>query len=457
MALLDRYFPHDPGCARYLPAVSANYAEIAVDPTYSVSGFAGLDLNYLNPHSRFHYPMTLISAGQSAKTAVRASQSNMISQRNPHTFVIADSGGYQIQEGTMRYEGESTIDNVMQWASPRSDWMMALDFPTGGIEKGRIEPYRVELERQGISIRGMCSMNGLESDYNAARLLTERCTSYMVQNRDTNGAKILVVLQGRSENESADWYQSMRPYIDEGVSFAGGTVRGLSLMLNRILDMRDNGELKRIKLIHVLGVSTLQCAVIYTALQRSINTYEGLDIQITYDSSSPFTNAYKFYKAYTYYFFEHANMPIRHMRPIDFADEMKGYTLNDWAYELTRRFNHKQFEDGSNMAYYARSTIGERIKINDLIDWHQGRWENNANAFHLVARHNVEVHTLANQLAIQTFYAHARLGGAIRDAFRPRIASDVVSIIDLIFDRTKSRSNERSLISDCVKFLNVDV
>lgn len=475
MAILDRFFPAEPSCARYLPAVSADYAEIAVDPYFKVSGFAGLDLDYLNPRRRFHYPLTLLSAGQSAKTASRALRPTMVSRRDPNTFVVADSGGFQIQEGTMSYQGLDTVDRLMKWMAKDADWMMSLDFPTGGITSGNIEPHRRRLESEGDDIRGLCAANNLEPDYNAARLLTQRSTAYMVLNREMSRAKLLVVLQGRSEAESRDWYLAMRPFITEGIAFAGGNVRSLSMMLNRLLDLKEDNKLKSLKLVHVLGVSTLQSAIILTAIQQALSKHEGLDIQFTYDSSSPFTVAYKYYQAHFCYFFDRDETPIRSAKPIEWVETMADATLNEWSSELCRLLNMQRHGAGRVPVYSARSTIGDQIKLKDLVKRRGGKLENDADAFHLVARHNVEVHTLAHQQALQMFLVHQQDGVPVRDIFQAGPISNIVSIVDLTFHQYETRRSifqslrkhefsmkfstvdRRRYIAECRAILDIDV
>lgn len=475
MAYLDRFFPGEPGCARYLPAVSADYAEIAVDPTFRVAGFAGLDLDYLNPRRRFHYPMTLISAGQSAKTERRSRRATMVSQRDPNTFVVADSGGFQIQEGTMPYHGLDTVDRLMRWMAKDADWMMALDFPTGGIASGNMERHRHQLEREGTDIRALCATNGLEPDYNAARLLTQRSTAYMMLNRDTNRAKLLVVLQGRSEAESRDWYVAMRPFITDGIAFAGGNVRSYSMMLNRLLDLKEDGKLKRLKHVHILGVSTLQSAITLTAIQQALLRHDELDIQFTYDASSPFTVAYKYYQAHFSYFFDRDETPIRSAKPIELIATMGDATLNEWSYELCRLLNLQQHKAGRNAVYWAKSIIGDRVKLRDLVRMQDGRSENDADAFHLVARHNLEVHTLAHQRALQMYFGFQRGDMPVRDVFHAGSISNIVSIIDLTFHNYGTRrdaykeletqdfekkfglSERRRNIANCRQILDIDV
>jgi hypothetical protein len=90
----------------------------------------------------------------------------------------------------------------------------------------------------------MSKANGLSVPFNACLRQTVINTDLMLTHRQP-GTKLLVVLQGTSEPESREWYQAHKHFIAnaEGVAFAGEGKTSYRLMLHRLIDMRDDGNL----------------------------------------------------------------------------------------------------------------------------------------------------------------------------------------------------------------------
>ncbi|MHB2206666.1 hypothetical protein [Methylobacterium sp. CM6257] len=269
--MFDKLFPHLTNVARYLPAISHGYAKVANDPNWCCEGLPGTMLDYLRAGGIFRYPATLASAGQVIReSGLLDSARTIITDRDPnHSFVMADSGGFQIQQGTLGpWRGKATVLQSLRWQEQHGDYVMALDFPTGGIDTGKMEQHvRRLIDVEGEPIEAMSRANGLSVPFNACLRQTVINTDLMLMHRQP-GTKLLVVLQGTSEPESREWYQAHQRFIAnaEGVAFAGEGKTSYRLMLHRLIDMRDDGNLAHIKHIHVLGTGTFESGCILTTV-----------------------------------------------------------------------------------------------------------------------------------------------------------------------------------------------
>ncbi|MGC5777604.1 hypothetical protein [Methylobacterium sp. NFXW15] len=393
--------------AHYLPAISKNYADVAGDAAWSFAGVNGPQLNYLEPGRLFHYPATLVSAGQFAKTPVMAARNTVVSQRNKgSTFTVADSGGFQIQEGTMPWEGEATVLRMLRWMEDNGDWVMALDFPTGGISPGNMIPHvqRMRAEGLGPQLDSLNAANRLGFEYNACLLQTLINTDYMLTHRDPGKAGFLTVLQGRNEAESSTWYRESASRITDGIAFAGGHVRHYGLMLNRILDMRADGTLQRLRHIHVLGTSTLDCAVMLTVIQRAIREHDKTDLQITYDTSNPSVTALRYNQAITSYGLDYVAASVSNDAPSQAHPDAYDRTLNEWCADLTHARNEDCRKSGRDRQYAAFTSVGNLVKVRDLLDFSGAVPKPISDAMLLVACHNIQVTVDAHRNAISNWY-----------------------------------------------------
>ena len=114
----------------------------------------------------------------------------------------------------------------------------------------------------------------------------------------------LNVLQGTNHTESDEWYNEMKKYCDpnlypdnhfNGWAFGGQNKVDIHLTLRRMVDIIYDGLLQENKhdLIHCLGVSILEYAVLFTDIQKAIRKYHNPKLQITFDCASPFFSAAK--------------------------------------------------------------------------------------------------------------------------------------------------------------------
>lgn len=279
--------------AVYLPALSDAYLRYVPGSSFPRSAPVGPDdLNFLDPNNRlFYYPYALTSAGQT--NGVISQHNSMLDLRDKDkTTVVADSGGFQIQGG-QTFHGTATAQKMLSWMENVGDYSMVLDFPTGGIGAGNMTVHydRLVREGHGPTLAGMNAQNQLGDEFNACLLQTIINNNDFVQHRVSGKTRLLNVLQGRNEAESKAWYEAVKHFPFEDWSFAGQHQSSFTMLLNRIFDMIHDGKLEKVEWIHVLGTSKPFVGAILTTLQRRLRQYVNPNIQISFDSASPFRSA----------------------------------------------------------------------------------------------------------------------------------------------------------------------
>lgn len=255
------------------------------------SNLTANDLNFLDPNNKFwHYKWVLASAGV-FKNDFKA---NAITNRHKNNLVIGDSGGYQIGTGALeelkawrklssnpilikdKWRSDDEIKRqIIYWLDCNCDYAMTIDIPLWVIDnkKNNKSPFR------------NCSKQDLID-------LSVENLQFIQKNRGIYGnCKYLNVLQGDTEQDEEDWFNSVKNYKFEGWSLAGnvGQSGGIYRVLRRILLLRDLKFLdKGFDWIHILRLSRVRWAPLVTSIQRALpnGTNEGLTI--SFDSSSPY-------------------------------------------------------------------------------------------------------------------------------------------------------------------------
>ena len=316
---------HDPDWALFLPAVSSFYisglgkqrkGEQYFDAARIPAQFNGdvEKLNFLNSkEGLYYYKWGLYSAGHAnLDTTVNDPSESIIREREAGTFMLGDSGGFQILK--CQWPADWKDPNcpramvkrkaVLNWMDTYMDYGMCLDIPSQSLSTFNIkDPKTVEKDKDGKVIPGSgISAHGI-STIEEAIVATHINNEYFIQNRNGK-CKFLNVLQGRNHTQSDDWYEEMKKYCDpniypdnhfNGWAFGGQNKIDVHLMLRRLVNIIHDGLLVEGKhdLIHCLGVSILEYAVLFTDIQRAIRMYHNPKLQITFDCASPFFSAAK--------------------------------------------------------------------------------------------------------------------------------------------------------------------
>jgi hypothetical protein len=290
--------------AVFLPAISGFYAtfvgkqrnEQYVDPARFPQGFKDMEqLNWLNPYkSLYPYRWSLYSGGHANLDLSKQDWSeDMVRNRDPGSFILGDSGGFQIAKGL--WEGDWKANSgcpkaqkkrelILNWLDNVADYGMILDIPTWVIHDKKAS--------------AACQITTLQEAVDATKFNNE----YFMQHRRgvaNGGAKFLNVLQGDNHTSADTWYETMKHYCDpvqypdthfDGWSMGGQNMCDVHLVLKRLVALRYDNLLQPgvHDWMHFLGTSKLEWAVLLTVIQRAVRKYVNPAFTISFDCASPF-------------------------------------------------------------------------------------------------------------------------------------------------------------------------
>ncbi|MDK4711583.1 hypothetical protein [Rhizobium sp. CNPSo 4039] len=439
--------------AVYLPAISANFAKLGHSLHLKRNfSFAERDLNFLNPSSGlFYYPYALYSAGQAARTEGAAKQTDIVSHRDrDQTTVIGDSGGFQIQEGTIKFTGDATCERMLRWMEDHSDYSMSLDFPTGGISPGNVAQHTTRLNAQG-QITAMSAANGLSLDYNACLTQSLLNLDYFVQKRIPGKTNLLNVIQGRTERESKVWYEAVKGYPLEGWAFAGAHQSAFSMTMARLLDMYDDGLLQKAKWLHFLGISTLEPAYLFTTILRCLRQYNP-DIGVSFDTSSPFVSAANF-NMYTSFRFDKYGCALTSVSFAEHATADDNRTLNEMARDLVKEviIERARTPELRFTPLPVATAIGSKVTAAEICEIQDNRLRVTTDGVWILMNHNVEVFKKAFEALNRSFDENP-----LHDDVPVYVRAAKVAIEKIFEERvSKGPVAARDLLRECTALLDV--
>lgn len=340
-------------------------------------------LNFLNKEdSYFYYPYALYSAGHAQldinKTDV---DERMIQKRDrKNTFILGDSGGFQIAKGVIKFDWENFMERpgdagykgsadktrgqILNWLEHTADYSMVLDIPTWAARP----PLN---ERTGLQSFQQCLDGTL---YNNAWFLSNR----------KHQTKFLNVLQGSTNEEADIWYDNVKHFPFEGWAMGGNNMQDASLVLRRLIQMRDEGMFEGRDVIHFLGTSRLEWAIFLTAIQRALREHVNPNLMVTFDCASPFIAV-----AYGLTYTQHLHFNDR------------------FTYVMEKAIDNRDLSS-SNTAWPWGSPIGERLRMSDVCTYKPGEANKNGKvaktswdtfSYSLIMAHNVYQHIESVQRA----------------------------------------------------------
>ena len=445
--------------ALFLPAISGFYATFVgkqrqdpmnpyVDPKRFPNGLKDMEqMNWLNSQKGlFPYKWSLYSGGHANLDLNRQDWSeDMVRNREPGTFILGDSGGFQIAKGL--WEGEwrdptsqavqdkmaalvakgpyeivnkkgKTVridpaadyqklldaaqkkrDGVLNWLDNISNYGMILDIPTWVIHD----------KKAGQA----CGISTLEeavgaTKYNNLYFMAHR------RGKENGGAKFLNVLQGDNHTSAEAWYQEMKDFCDpaiypathfDGWSMGGQNMCDVHLVLKRLVALRHDNLLQQGKhdWMHFLGTSKLEWAVLLTVIQRAVRKYVNPNFTISFDCASPFL-ATANGQVYFENVFEHDSKWSYRMAPS--ADDKKYATdTRKWSTGVVADGIYPRWED---------SPISDLLQMKDICIYRPGDLNKNGKegktswdsfSYALLMGHNVWMHLTAVQEANRRFDA----------------------------------------------------
>jgi hypothetical protein len=307
-------------------------------------------MNFLNKEQAyFYYPDALYSAGHAQLDVTKSYvEESMVQQRdktNPDSFILGDSGGFQIGKGVINFDWQhfwekqgdagyvGTADKtrmaILNWLEFTADYSMVLDIPTWAYDKNNGP-------RTGLKSFKDCLDGTLFNN------------NFFLKHRQGK-TKFLNVLQGANNEDAEVWYQAVKNLPFEGWAMGGNNMKDADLMLRRLIIMRDEKLLEPGRdVIHFLGTSKLELACLLTAIQRNIKKYVNPNMKITFDCASPFL-ATAYGQAYT-----------QHV-----------HTNKRFSYIMDKAIDDRRLA-GSTTPWPWNSPVGERMGMGDACYYKPG-------------------------------------------------------------------------------------
>ena len=431
--------------AVFLPAISGFYATFIgkqrvnndyVDPARMPQGIPHMEqLNWLNSQQAlFPYQWSLYSAGHANLDLTKDDPGeDMVRKREPGTFMLGDSGGFQIAKGL--WEGDWKANSgcpraqakreaVLKWLDGISDYAMTLDIPTWVVHSPKAS--------------AACQITTHQEAVNA----TKYNNDYFMKHRrgyKNGGTKILNVLQGANHTEADDWYHEMKHYCDPAVypdthfngwAMGGQNMCDVHLILRRLVELRYDNLLQEgvHDWMHFLGTSKLEWALLLTDIQRSIRKYINPAFTISFDCASPFLAT--------------ANGQVYHEIDVT-PGEKWSYRMNpsadDKKYSAdTRSYGAATVADGF-WDHFDESPISQQLQMKDICIYKPGDLNKNGKegktswdsfSYALLMGHNVWTHIESVQRANREYDAGSypammRYSGPTHEFFK--------DIVDSIF------------------------
>lgn len=203
----------------------------------------------------WRHPYFLITAGHLYKKDNIRTDWNL---EAPNCLVFADSGGYQIATGTLKWD-LSLREKIFHWLENNSDIACNLDFPTNGAYAGKFQ-----------------------------QALTESIDNFKYFEKHQSGkTKFLNVLQGNNAWEQRTWYNAVKDFNFNGWCIGGG--RRLVNFMHSIALFCEQKEWdnKDFTWLHLLGISKVSDFLVLAQLQKLLNIYTDNRITVSTDSSTP--------------------------------------------------------------------------------------------------------------------------------------------------------------------------
>jgi hypothetical protein len=463
--------------AVFLPAISGFYAtfvgkqrnEHYVDPARFPAGLTDMEqINWLNSQKAlFPYRWSLYSGGHANLDLNKQDWSeDMVRNREPGTFILGDSGGFQIAKGL--WEGDWKANSgcakaqkkrelILNWLDTVADYGMILDIPTWVIHDKKAS--------------AACQITTLQEAVDATKFNNE----YFMKHRrgvKNGGAKFLNVLQGDNHTSADTWYETMKHYCDpvqypdthfDGWSMGGQNMCDVHLVLRRLVALRYDNLLQPgvHDWMHFLGTSKLEWAVLLTVIQRAVRKYVNPAFTISFDCASPFL-ATANGQVYFENVFEHDSKWSYRMAPS--ADDKKYSTdTRKWSDGVVADGIYPRWEDSpiSNMlkmkdiciynAGVAKAGVTiteENFRDPELYDvlpsmnkngkWGKTSWDSFSYA--LLMGHNVWMHLTAVQEANRRFDAGEHPAMMQRDGGDYAKFADIVEAIFAAPDRDSAEA-----------------
>ena len=503
--------------AVFLPALSSfygtyvgkqrhdpNYVDAQRMPAKFEKGMEGL--NWLNPEdSYFPYKWALYSAGHANLDVTKLDpKEDMVRNRDPNSFVLGDSGGFQIGKGVWAGEwrdptGPEVTAKMAEMVAKGVELIPQLDasgkpkLDKNGNPKmtkiDHVKNYQAQLDaaqkkrEQVLAWMDTLMDYGMVLDipawvsrspagaaatnigsYQQAVEATRYNNEYWIKHRNGN-CKFLNVLQGENHTQADDWYNQMKDFCDpkkyptnhfNGWAMGGQNMCDVHLLLRRIVALRFDGLLEQglHDWMHFLGTSKLEWATLLTDVQRAVRKYHNPNFTISFDCASPFlatANGQIYYDVVT-------------------PDRKK------WSYQMQASVDNKKYSTDNRtfrdavlqdrvFDTFLESPVSERLTISDVCHYKpgdlnkigkEGKTSWDSFSYTLQMGHNVWTHIHAVQEANRQYDAGLYpemlvASSSDKKNFRRYDRTFFREVIDDIF-ATTDRARAEALIEHYTKY-----
>jgi len=249
----------------YLPAMSVGAQRTAIENNDLT--IKGKSIKFYNKKENpiFYYPYLLISAGHNYENNTKEAMG--LGDYGKNTIIFGDSGGFQIATGKLKLNKDN-FKRIFLWLEKNTNYSANLDIPPY-VSTKTIRSGYVFNESLDLTVRNMRLFDKYQS----------------------GSTKYLNVLHGRSRSHFDRWYSAVKDFEFSGGWAIGSVSISLYLILYAIFYLFEKGEIEKYSgsdaLIHIFGSSVISSMASLIYLQNKFNGM-GLDLRVTYDSSSPF-------------------------------------------------------------------------------------------------------------------------------------------------------------------------
>ena len=457
--------------AFYLPAISGFYTKQLgkdlSDPTFTPKervpakfehGLQGT--NFLDPeNSYYHYGVALYSAGHADRNLTRCDDKEpMIHKRDrSKTTIVGDSSGFQLATGVIKMdwanikgaEGDKFREEILRYLEHTSDWSMTLDVPAFA------------------AVPPLSAKTGL-TKFEDTLDISVHNLHYFMKHRVPGATKFLNVISGSTPDNSKLWYDTIKHFSMpasveemgyskdrtlEGWAFAGINMKHMPSVLNRMLDLIEDGLISDKDWIHFLGIGRLKWACYLTSIKRQLQKHHNPNINISFDAASPFVAAGGYALSYNYNYFTPTKLTYSMSKSVD------NKALKNSKLEMIHQGPIMERLVAGDICYLGPNDANKNGKI--------GKTSWDTTSYLLIMAHNVYNHIQAVQETLRLAdieYARTTVDykdwagfGKKAPSHSEFIPNDILyfnHFAEVLFDPATGIATARQMIVDNTTFLN---
>ena len=353
-------------------------------------------LNFLLKDSFFYYPRCMYSAGMAEHDLEKSKKVDAsVRSRDPlNTFILADSGGYQVITGRLDIDWDdpdNRLEKNLRWQEDMVTVGMYLEIPIHVHKTEYFEKADKKGEYKNKKGEPVSRIpNRFFNDKAQVLAKTEKSFEYFQENK-SGKIDFLLPLHGGNAGEAIEWYEQFKRFDHIGYAVGGILAKDYTELISLIDYINRDGGFKDDKgqYFHVFGRGTATPAIAFTVLQAVMNKHCNDRLRVTFDASSPVSQGGtgKVYNDFQL-------LPDKYIA----SHDMKSF------YERCKKL------DEDEPYPYCESAVLEQMPIKDIF-YSGGRSNYNmdALAYAIISSHNVFVHVRGLYNSLQRVMVDHRL------------------------------------------------